>query len=116
MIVGVAIAVGALLGAPAEADAQQLAPDLVSALVVELVPGTLSVSLETVLTIPDARLDPPDTSAKHSVTIPGAVHFFGRGIDISTELTGAPRDGSVLLALKPNFGKQGGVLRCTFRF
>jgi len=44
------------------------------------------------------------------------VQIFGRGLDVSAQLSEESTTGSVVVQVKPNFGKRGGILRCTFRF
>lgn len=43
----------------------------------------------------------------------GLVDLLGRGLDLSSQ---TQDDGQIRLQLKPNFGRRGGLLRCTFRF
>jgi len=115
-MIGVLFAATAWSAATPTARADDPAtPSLVADLVVEvmLLAETLHPDM---LIIPDVALSESEQAPKGRLSAPGAVHFFGRGIDVSGEVTGHPRDGSVMLALRPNFGKLGGILRCTVRF
>ena len=115
-MIGVLVAAAAWSVAAPSARADDLAtPSLVADLVVEIMLQAEAFHPD-VLAIPDVALASPQLTSKTRLRAPGAVHFFGRGIDVSGEVTGHPSDGSVLLALRPNFGNPGGVLRCTFRF
>ena len=115
-MIGVCMAAATWSVAAPSARADDLAtPSLVADLVVEIMLQAEAFQPD-VLIVPDVTLAPPQEAVKGRIHAPGAVHFFGRGIDVSGEVTGHASDGSVLLALRPNFGNPGGVLRCTFRF
>jgi len=99
--------------APAARAQDHAQPAFLAGLVVALVAheGQL-LDADLIRLHPDAKDDMPLEDASSG----DVVDLLGCGIDVSSQLTGATSDGSILLQLKPNLGSRGGLVRWTFRF
>lgn len=108
-----------LLTPPSRAEAQDHSAQVsfLARMMIDVTTHQLSIEDEFLIRLPvGERVDRAPRSAATDVRTlysTGLVALVVGGLDMSSE---EERDGAIRLQLKPNFGRRGGLLRCTFRF
>ncbi len=110
--VALALALWGVMPAPARADGPHAQMSFLARMAIDLTVERLTLEDEFLIRLPEPEPKPPSSGALGGQT-EGVVALLGAGLDV----TSPDEDpGSIVLQLKPNLGRRGGLLRCTFRF
>jgi len=104
--------------ASAQAQDHSAQVSFLARMMIDVTVGQLSIEHDFLIRLP-AQPEVAGTDGRRSpvsLGVPGSVDvvaLLGPGLDVSSP---TESEGDVRLQLKPNFGRRGGLLRCTFRF
>lgn len=110
------LGIWAIVPGRAEADAPHAQLASLANMTIDLAVDQLALDDELLIRFPEA--EEPARRPERAPDLPlgktgSVVALLGPGLDVTSP---DEEDGSIVLQLRPNLGRRGGLLRCTFEF